>query len=145
MNNRHQPPAPRREAKKGARPELVFMLILMSVIGFLILKEEVPQVESWYLRIVDKDKWLAQENCRRAALAAAVQSDFARVVDNGTVHRTENGYYVEKIIIGEMGDTGSEVRFEYSCYTQRDGTFVKGQRSGAAVQPRSAPPGTQQE
>jgi hypothetical protein len=117
----------------------------MSVIGFLILKEEVPQVESWYLRLVDKDQWLAGENCGRAAIAAAVNSDFARVVENGTVHPTENGYYVEGVIIGEMGDTGAEVRFEFSCYTQRDGTIVKSQRSAAAVEPSRPRAGTQRE
>ncbi len=141
MDSRHQPPVPRREPKKGIRPELLFMLALMSLIGFLILKEEVPQVESWYLRVVDKEKWLAGENCRRAAIGAAVNSDFARVVDNGTVHPTENGYYVEGVIVGEMGETGAEVRFEFSCYTHRDGSIVKSQRTNPAVAPgRTTPP-----
>ncbi len=125
MDNRHQPPAPRREVRKKARPELFFILSIMALVVFLIIKTEVPQVESWYQRLVSKEKWQAGENCRQAALKAAPQADFARITEMGKVNMTENGYYVEGIVVGMMGDSGAEVHYGFSCYNKPDGSIVK--------------------
>jgi hypothetical protein len=97
----------------------------MAVIIFLILRREVPQIDSWYQRMVNKEQWHAAENCRHAAIGAAKNSDFARIVSNGTVHTTEKGYFTEDVVVGEMGESGAEVYFEFSCYHKPDGSIVK--------------------
>ncbi|MDX1764345.1 MAG: hypothetical protein R3231_08500, partial [bacterium] len=90
-----------------------------------ILKTEGPQVESWYQRLVNEERWQAGENCRQAALKAANQVDFARITEMGKVNITENGFYVEGIVVGEMGDSGAEVFYGFNCYHKSDGSIVK--------------------
>jgi hypothetical protein len=60
----------------------------------------------------------------RAALASAKNPDFARIVESGSVNRTRNGYYVEGLIMGEMGETGEEVRQVVNCYVDPQGRLV---------------------
>jgi hypothetical protein len=140
MDNRHQPPAPRRDVKKRGRPELIVVFLVMLSVAFLILKEEVPQVEDWYQRLINEEKWSAGVNCRRAAIEAAKQSDFARIVDNGTVNSTENGYFIDGIVVGEMSDSGAEDHFGYSCYTKADGDIVKSGKASLTLPPHRTPP-----
>lgn len=125
MDNRRQPGAPRREDKKKWRPELLFILSVMALFVFVIIKTEVPQVENWYQRLVNQEQWQAGENCRQAALKAATHTDFARIIKMGAVNPTENGYYVEGVVVGEMGNSGAEVYYGFSCYHKPDGSIVK--------------------
>ena len=139
MNSGRQPPAPRREEKKRRRPELLLVFLFMGLMAFLVLKEEVPQVERWFQRLMDEERWHAGENCRRAAIEAASKPDFARIVENGTVHPTEKGYFIDDIVIGEMGESGAEVTFRFSCYTRVDGSIVKTHKD-SGVPPLRPPP-----
>ena len=59
----------------------------------------------------------------------ACQPAFARVVDPGRVHKTQDGLYIEAMEIGEMGEDGAEARFRYGCYVDSQGQFVKGRRA----------------
>ncbi len=107
------------------RVGLFIILPFMALIALIILKQEVPQFDSWIQRIWDEEKWHAGDSCRHEAIRSASRSDFARIIENGIVHPTEKGYFVEGVVVGEMGDSGAELKFQFSCYTQTDGTIVK--------------------
>lgn len=107
------------------RMGLFIILPFMALIALIILKQEVPQFDSWVQRLWDEEKWRAGDSCRQEAIRSATRSDFARIIDNGIVHPTEKGYFVEEIVVGEMGDSGAELKFQFSCYTQTDGSIVK--------------------
>lgn len=125
----HQAPTRRPEARRNVRRFLP--LLLLALIGLLILKEEVPAVNHWLQRVVAPDRYAAAEACRRAALDAAAQPAYARVRDEGTVHETRNGFYVEGVEIGEMGADGAETAYRFNCYADPSGALVKTHKSSA--------------
>lgn len=65
---------------------------------------------------------------RAQRLAAASDPRYARVVADGKVHRTSDAYYVERVVIGEMGADGNETRFTYNCYVDPSGALIRGVR-----------------
>lgn len=107
----------------------------MALIGLLILKEEVPAVNRWFQRIVAPDRYAAAEACRNAALDAAAHPAYARVRDEGVVHATRNGFYVEGVEIGEMGADGAETTYRFHCYADPSGRLVKTHKDAAAAPP----------
>lgn len=100
-------PLARREAREGRKRlnKLVPRLILV-VFVFLILQQQFPQLHGPTEKMLAPEKSGARETCQKSALAAANNLDFARLLDPGTVHETQNGFYVENIVIGEMGESG---------------------------------------
>jgi hypothetical protein len=128
MDPHGQPRGPRRDRPKRRRPELFIFLVIFTLVAFFILKQEVPEVDSRFQRLVNREKWQAGENCRGAAVQAARHLDFARIIENGTVHLTEKGYFVDEVVVGEMNDSGAESRFEFSCYVDRMGAVIKTHR-----------------
>lgn len=129
----HQAPTRRPATRHNVRRFLPFLL--MVLIGLFILKEQVPAVNHWFQRAVAPDRYAAAEACRRAALDAAAQPAYARVRNEGTVHETRNGFYVEGVEIGEMGADGAEVAYRFNCYTDPSGVLVKTHKSAAATSP----------
>jgi hypothetical protein len=96
----------------------------MALAVLFILREQVPAVDAWFQSLVAPEQHAAAEACRRAALQAASQPDYARVRRQGTVHPTQNGFYVEAVEIGEMGTDGAESIYRFSCYADRTGALV---------------------
>jgi len=122
-------PAPRRDVGR-----VLPFLVLLLIAGF-ILKEQVPAVDHWFQSIVAPKRYAAAEACRRAALDAATQPDYARVRDEGTVHETRNGFYVEGVEIGDMGADGAETAYRFSCYADPAGKLVKTHKDAVVGQP----------
>jgi hypothetical protein len=46
------------------------------------------------------------------------------------VHKTENGAYVDRLVLGEMDQDGAEQKVEYTCYLDSAGVLVKLNRLG---------------
>lgn len=105
----------------------------MALIVLLLLKEEVPTVNRWFQRVVAPARYAAAEACQRTALDASAQPAHARVRDEGTVHDTRNGFYVEGAEIGEMGANGAEATYRFDCYTDTSGVLIKTHKSAAAA------------
>lgn len=112
--------------KTGTRRRLgrLVPLLILAVFGFIILRQEVPAVDDWIQRIIAPGEFAAAETCRRAALSSADSPGYARVRARGSVHKTRDGYYVEGVEIGSMGDDGAESVFRYSCYVDSNGNLV---------------------
>jgi hypothetical protein len=115
----------RRHRSRLAR---LLPFIFFAIIALVILRDQFPVVDGWLQRLMAPERWQAMEHCQRAALAAAKDPGFARVIDRGRVHETAAGYYIEGIRVGEPGDRGGEIPFLFQCYTDRDGKVVKSVR-----------------
>ncbi len=122
-------PAPRPNIGR-LLPFLVMVLIVL-----IILKEQVPAVNHWFQSLLAPERYAAAEACRRAALNAAAHPNYARVRNEGTVHKTQNGFYVEGVTIGEMGADGAETVYRFNCYADASGKLVQTHKDAAAVQP----------
>jgi hypothetical protein len=112
--------------RKRDRPfRKVIPLLVFAFIAFMIARQEVPAVGDAWDRMVAPDKWLAKQTCQKAALDSAERREFARILKSGKVNKTTEGLYIEKLVIGEMGQSGDEVAIEYSCYLDSAGELVK--------------------
>ena len=72
--------------------------------------------------------WEARHVCEQAALDKSAHPQFARIVETGEVNRTQNGYYVNDLIVGEMAEKGDETKRYFSCYIDMDGQLIKSHR-----------------
>jgi len=100
-------------------------LLAFAFIALLIAREEIPAVRDGLERVFSPAEWQAKQTCRTAAFARAERGEFARMLEPGTVNKTNDGFYIEQLLIGEMGQAGNEVAVEYSCYLDSAGQLVK--------------------
>jgi len=131
----HPTPTPSRSTLPRRNMGRFLPFLIFALFGLFILKEQVPEVNHWFQRLVAPERYAAAEACRRAALDAAEQPDYARVRDEGTVHETRNGFYVEGVDIGSMGADGAETVFRFNCYADASGKLVKTHKDATAAQP----------
>lgn len=104
-------------------------LLVFALIALLIAHNEIPAVRDWWDRTFSPEEWAARRTCQQGALARAPNKAYARVIDAGDFHRTSDGVYIDGLVLGEMGDAGSEVRVEYTCYLNAAGDLVKVSRT----------------
>jgi hypothetical protein len=100
-------------------------LLIMSFVGLLIAKNEVPAVNTWWEKTFTPELWSAKQTCQQAAIADSINPGFARVLEPGLVHETADGRYIERLVIGEMGENGTETTAEYSCYLDGEGRLFR--------------------
>jgi len=100
-------------------------LLAFSFIALMIAKEEIPAVSNAWEQMVAPNEWLAKKTCQKAALASIERQEFARILKPGKVNKTTDGLYIERLVVGEMGQSGNEISFEYSCYLDSAGELVK--------------------
>lgn len=105
-------------------------LLLLSVFAVIIAYEEVPAFTRWWEMVFFPTTWQAKNTCQQAALKRSNNPDYARILKPGKVHETKNGTYVDRLVLGEMGEDGIEQKVEYSCYLDSAGTLVKLNRLG---------------
>ena len=122
-------PSPSRAGKWG-----MWVPALVAV-GFLVFlfRSEFPVIEQWLDTLLRPNSTAVRYACHKAALAAAGDPAFARVLRPGRAHATQAGFYVKEIVVGEMGDTGMEQAFRFSCYIDVTGTVVKTHRYASTV------------
>jgi len=119
----------RREArKKRKRLNKLVPLLIFAAFAFYILQEQFPQLHGLSEKVFAPHKSRIRESCQDRALAAANNADFARLLEPGTLHETQNGYYVEDVVVAEMGESGQEQRFHFNCYVDSNGNIVKTHR-----------------
>jgi hypothetical protein len=112
--------------RKRNRPfRKIIPLLVFAFIALMIARQEIPAVGSAWERVVAPDVWLARQNCQKAALENVKRREFSRILKPGKVNRTTDGLYIERLVIGAMGESGNEVANEYSCYLDSNGTLVR--------------------
>ncbi len=116
---------------RPARPlRRLVPLLAFLVIGLLIAREEIPAVRDAWDRLVAPQSWQARYTCQQAAIADSEHRAFSRVLKPGRINRTVDGIYIDRLLIGTMGASGTETRIEYTCYTDAQGKLVKLHRNG---------------
>ncbi len=131
-----------RRAEPKRRPLRILAPLVFAAIATLILYDQVPWVHTTVERVLRPAEHQAREVCQQSALAAAGEPRTARLVAAGKVHRTSDAFYVERIVIGEMGADGKETRFSYSCYVDPAGALIRGARGAPPAPPPAAAPGS---
>jgi hypothetical protein len=128
-----KPTAPEAHRRRRRRSGPRWILSLFALLIFvLILRHEVPQVSAWWESLIYPKEHAARETCISTALHGARRPESARVVDRGEVHATQAGYYVESVLLGEMGTEGYEVLYRISCYVESGGKLVRATRDPVA-------------
>ena len=93
------------------------MPLLFALVFGMVLLEAVPSLGTWVAGLTEpRGRVEAREICATAALSAAREPAFARLIERGEAHQTRGGYYVDGVVVGEKGEDGSEVRYGFSCY-----------------------------
>ncbi len=105
-------------------------LVLLGGAAVLIAREEIPAFANWWERAFFPERWQIKHTCQQAALTQSTNPDYARILKPGKVHDTENGAYVDRLVLGEMGQDGMERKIEYTCYLDAAGILVKINRLG---------------
>jgi hypothetical protein len=111
--------------KRGGTWRRLLPLVLIAAVLLLIAAREMPWVKEGFDRLVHPQRWAAGQACRDRVVELARQPDYARIIERGQVHPTRRGYYVDGIVVGQMGEGGTEERFPAECYTDAEGKVVR--------------------
>ena len=116
----------------GARPrfriERVLFPLVFAIIVLAIAADNIPALRDARDKLLHPAEFQALKACQAAALAAAGRPAYARIVNPGRAHPTQGAHYVEGVRVGEMGQEGIEVTYEFSCYVEPDGRIAKSAR-----------------
>lgn len=115
----------KRRERRGKRLKRLIPVAMFAFIVLMIAKQEIPAVDRWWQQTFAPRDWAARQTCQEAALAASGSPDYLRIIQPGSLHQTENGRYLDNMLIGEMSESGTEIRVEYSCYLDTNGRLVK--------------------
>ncbi len=116
--------------KRNRSFKKIIPLLAFAFIVLMIAREEIPAFSSAWERMFAPDEWLAKQTCQKAAIGRVEHKEFARILQSGEVNQTNDGLYIDRLVIGEMGQSGNEVPIEYSCYLDNEGKLVKLNRIG---------------
>ena len=119
----HSPGRP--DNRSRFRVERVLVPLVIAVFVLVILSDHIPALNDAREKLLHPAEYRARKACHAAALAAAARPAYARIREPGKVHATQGASYVEGVSVGEMGETGGEVAYEFSCYVDPDGKVVK--------------------
>lgn len=108
--------------RRALRPLIVLAIVI--VMGATIAYREVPWVQRQAQQLFNPAQARAVEACEVAALKLASAPDFARIVKPGRVHATQGGFYIERMVLGQMAQQGGEERSFVDCHADRDGNVV---------------------
>lgn len=122
----HESPAP-REVSSGKRFHLGRVLVPLFIAFFItmVLRDYIPALDNAIEQTLHPTTYKARKACSEAALAAAEQPTFARIIAKGEAHETQGAYYITGIRVGEMSQSAIEVFYEFSCYVDLEGKIVK--------------------
>jgi hypothetical protein len=114
-----------RNARPRFRIERILFPLVFALVVLAILADKIPTVNDAKEKLLHPVEYQALKACQAAALAAAERPAYARIVNPGEAHATQGAQYVEGVRVGEMGQAGAEVTFDFSCYVEPDGKVVK--------------------
>ncbi|MGF1547828.1 MAG: hypothetical protein ACFCUG_10935 [Thiotrichales bacterium] len=147
--------APQRTPDSLNRPRrsraMTRLIPLLMLLGFaaLVSYREVPVVRDTVLRYLEPQAVGALEVCRKAAVKQGQNPEFARLIEHGEAHATAAGYFVDRVVVGEMVAGRGEVRFAVTCHVDATGNLAQVHREERPAElpteevssPRAGPPG----
>ena len=124
INQRHSDPSSRRTGTRRRKNKIVMILVIAFIILF-IAKREIPLVSDTINQIIAPEQTKASKTCHHQAMQLGQNPSFARIVQSGQVTQTQQGFLVDQILVGEMGNDGHEATFKVTCYTDSGGQLVR--------------------
>ena len=118
----------RRPDQNRSRHKNLLPLIIFDFFALFIAVNEIPGFRNAVEYYVAHDRWKAAESCESKALQMGSTPDYMRLIEHGDVHKTEKGFLIKNIIVGEMAEQGGEQRFVVDCYTDAAGNLVRADR-----------------
>ena len=121
----------KRPNRSGNRRMLnrIIPVLMLTIFALLILRDQVPAVSDKIDSLLDPAAFSAVQLCRKAALSQSHTPEFARLVRGGKANTTSKGFFVDRLVIGEMDEQGGEQQVAVSCHIDQDGELVKLGRS----------------
>lgn len=116
-----------RPRRRSGRRKLINRLIPIVMIGFMaivVLRQEIPAFNDFFLSNSDPQGFAAIKACRDAALENATVEQYKRLIRHGESHLTADGYFVDKIVLGQLGADGGESRVAVTCHVDTAGVLV---------------------
>lgn len=125
-----QPPSVTNKLQKRSsfRPTRLIPLLFVVIIATLILRDRFHQVDDLLRSVLQPAQQTAINNCRKAALAQSESPDFARIIKWGEVSPTQNGFLVNRLVIGELAENEGERRIQIDCHTRMNGEVATSHR-----------------
>lgn len=120
---RYSPANP--NVKPRFRIDRILFPLIFAIVVLAILADKIPAVHDAREKLLHPVEYQALKACHAAALAVAERPVYARILDSGRAHATQGALYVQGVRVGEMGQTGVEVTYDFSCYVEPDGKVVK--------------------
>jgi len=124
----HETTSRQDPAKSRSRNRKLLPFVIIAGFVLFIISQEIPGFRHAIDYYIAHDSWQARETCNSKTLQLGASPDFMRIIENGDVHKTENGFFIEKIIVGEMAEQGGEQRFIVDCYTDPAGNLIRADR-----------------
>jgi hypothetical protein len=131
--------ADRGQGKPQSGFKKVLPFVIMGGIALFVVSNEIPGFRHAIEYYVAHDRWQAGESCASKALQLGSSPGFVRIIEQGDVHRTEKGFFIENIIVGEMAEQGGEQRFAVDCYADSGGNIVRADRRQVLLQEKTGP------
>ncbi len=129
-----------KKPRRKLRISKIFPLLLFGLFALFILKEQVPALNDKYLALVKPNEFHAIEVCREAALAKSSNRKFARLINYGEANRTQQGFFIDHILVGELVPDSGESRFTVNCHIDQSGTLANVHAQAYLPQPISSIP-----
>lgn len=123
---RYSPANP--NAKPRFRIERILFPLIFALVVLALLADKIPAVRDAREKFLHPAEYQALKACHAAALAAAERPAYARIVIPGEAHATQGAQYVEGVRVGEMGQAGAEITYDFSCYVEPDGKVIKSRK-----------------
>lgn len=125
--------------KSGFRPIKLIPVIFIIIFATLILRDQFPQVDDFFRSILQPEAHAAIINCRESALLQSETPDFARIIKWGEASKTQNGFLVDHLVIGEMKEGEGELWINIICHTKTSGEVVMVHRQPLEVKHTASP------
>ncbi len=118
----------RKPSQHRSRYKNFLPFILFGAFALFIALNESPDFRHAMEYYVAPERWQAGETCESKALQLGSSPDYMRIIEHGDVHKTEKGFLIKNIIVGEMAQQGGEQQFVVDCYTDPSGNLVRADR-----------------
>ena len=123
LNQKYEPTSQRKGT--GKRKNKIVVILMVSLFIVFIAKKEIPFIDDAINQLIAPKQTMAKKTCLQQAMQLGQNPDFARIVQPGQVSKTQQGFLVSKILVGEMGSNGHEIKFNVTCYTDGKGQLVR--------------------
>jgi hypothetical protein len=120
---------------KPRRGSKLVPLLIFAVFAVFVLKDQFPTIDDKIQSLLHPQAFKAIQACRQAALTGSNNPDFTRLLEFGRANKTQNGFFIDQLVIGELESGKGEIRKAVQCYVDSAGVIVDIQRQAVTAIP----------